>query len=289
MAAYPYDPGPFGTAALGCAVARLHSRGAAVPHGFGVTAWRPLGKQYFESWDRNRVHLVGIAGSGMTALARVLLGRGWSVTGSDLAPCPTEWIQETGIRVSLAATERRTCRRPPRCSSTATRLGRIIPKSSAQGNSASRAQLLRHGWPDDGRQPRSGRGGHARQIDDHRHGRSGFGRRRTRPHRDLRRGNHGPNRRRSRRQRAPVSGRSVRISRKFSEAASSTRQSLRALEPDHFDCYGSLAEVELAFGRFARRIPPDGVLLARQRMPGHATNRRRVAVRGRDIWARPQR
>jgi UDP-N-acetylmuramate--alanine ligase len=35
-----------------------------------------------------RVHLVGIAGSGMSALGEVLAGRGWIVSGSDLSPTP---------------------------------------------------------------------------------------------------------------------------------------------------------------------------------------------------------
>ena len=34
------------------------------------------------------------------------------------------------------------------------------------------------------------------------------------------------------------------------------------IEPDHFDCYPALAHVEEAFGRFATRVPHDGLLLA---------------------------
>ncbi len=34
------------------------------------------------------------------------------------------------------------------------------------------------------------------------------------------------------------------------------------IEPDHFDCYGSLDELEAAFGRFAASVPADGLLLA---------------------------
>ncbi|HET6881931.1 MAG TPA: UDP-N-acetylmuramate--L-alanine ligase [Pirellulales bacterium] len=44
-------------------------------------------------------HLVGIAGAGMRALADVLLGRGWSVTGSDLLPDSVSWLAERGVPV----------------------------------------------------------------------------------------------------------------------------------------------------------------------------------------------
>ena len=37
-----------------------------------------------DSHRAQRVHLVGIAGSGMRSLADVLVGAGWSVSGSDL-------------------------------------------------------------------------------------------------------------------------------------------------------------------------------------------------------------
>ena len=37
---------------------------------------------------RSTVHIVGVAGTGMRAIARVLLGMGHRVTGSDGAPSP---------------------------------------------------------------------------------------------------------------------------------------------------------------------------------------------------------
>ena len=36
------------------------------------------------------------------------------------------------------------------------------------------------------------------------------------------------------------------------------------IEPDHFDCYDSLDEIENAFQRFAALVPPEGFLLVRQ-------------------------
>ena len=35
------------------------------------------------------------------------------------------------------------------------------------------------------------------------------------------------------------------------------------IEPDHFDCFDSLGDLERAFARFARSVPPDGLVLAR--------------------------
>jgi UDP-N-acetylmuramate--alanine ligase len=39
------------------------------------------------------------------------------------------------------------------------------------------------------------------------------------------------------------------------------------IEPDHFDCYGSLDELELAFRQFAALVPTDGLLLVRHDCP----------------------
>ena len=49
------------------------------------------------------------------------------------------------------------------------------------------------------------------------------------------------------------------------------------IEPDHFDCYGSLDELEAAFGRFAASVPADGLLLARHDCP---STRRAAAQAG---------
>ncbi len=49
------------------------------------------------------------------------------------------------------------------------------------------------------------------------------------------------------------------------------------IEPDHFDCYGSLDELEAAFGRFAASVPADGLLLARHDCP---STRRTAAQAG---------
>ncbi|HEV3339322.1 MAG TPA: UDP-N-acetylmuramate--L-alanine ligase [Pirellulales bacterium] len=48
---------------------------------------------------RRSAYLIGIAGSGMSALAEVLADQGWRVTGSDLAPQQAKWLWTKGIRV----------------------------------------------------------------------------------------------------------------------------------------------------------------------------------------------
>lgn len=42
-------------------------------------------------------HLIGIAGSGMQALAEVMLAQGWRLSGSDVAETPA-WLKSSGVR-----------------------------------------------------------------------------------------------------------------------------------------------------------------------------------------------
>lgn len=46
-----------------------------------------------------RAHLIGIGGAGMQALAEVLLGQGWRLSGSDLAPQNCDWLAAAGVTV----------------------------------------------------------------------------------------------------------------------------------------------------------------------------------------------
>jgi UDP-N-acetylmuramate--alanine ligase len=43
--------------------------------------------------------MIGIAGSGMQALAEVLLGRGWQLSGSDANPASAQWLRDSGVRL----------------------------------------------------------------------------------------------------------------------------------------------------------------------------------------------
>jgi UDP-N-acetylmuramate--alanine ligase len=45
-------------------------------------------------------HFVGIGGTGMRALATVLMERGWQITGSDLQPTAAQALASRGVRVS---------------------------------------------------------------------------------------------------------------------------------------------------------------------------------------------
>jgi UDP-N-acetylmuramate--alanine ligase len=52
--------------------------------------------------DRKHVHIIGIGGTGLSAIARVLLERGYVVTGSDRAMSPmAKSLQADGVRVEI--------------------------------------------------------------------------------------------------------------------------------------------------------------------------------------------
>ena len=56
----------------------------------------------FELSDGIRLHLVGVGGSGMSAIAHVLLDRGYEVSGSDLQENETtKVLQERGATVTI--------------------------------------------------------------------------------------------------------------------------------------------------------------------------------------------
>ena len=57
-----------------------------------------LANANFANGRPRRAHLVGIGGSGMRALARVLLGKGWRLSGSDLAIGRDDPLMKAGIR-----------------------------------------------------------------------------------------------------------------------------------------------------------------------------------------------
>ncbi|MDO5031391.1 UDP-N-acetylmuramate--L-alanine ligase [Corynebacterium sp.] len=55
-----------------------------------------------DTYDLSRVHLVGIGGSGMSGLARILVNRGAIVTGSDVKDStPVEVLRTMGAKVSI--------------------------------------------------------------------------------------------------------------------------------------------------------------------------------------------
>ena len=215
-----------------------------------------------DSRGARRAHMVGIAGSGMRSLARVLLGRGWSLTGSDLAPCPPRWLLETRIPVCRGHHGRNVApgtnlvirsdaigRDNPEILragqlgipmlSYADMLGRMMIGSrglavaGTHGKSTTTA-MAAHVLVQAGLDPTVVCG--AATLGQSDGGRAGRG--------------------------PAVLVEACEYRANFLKLHPRLAV-ITGIEPDHFDCFASLADVELAFGRFARRIPPEGVLLAR--------------------------
>ena len=79
------------------------------------------GRRRSTSASPGRIHVVGVGGTGMSAIATVLAGMGHQVSGSDLKPSPgLERLPASGCRSSWATTPPTSDRRPPRstCQST---------------------------------------------------------------------------------------------------------------------------------------------------------------------------
>lgn len=55
-----------------------------------------------QSYDLSRVHMVGIGGAGMSGLARILVARGSTVTGSDVKEStPVEVLRAMGAHIAI--------------------------------------------------------------------------------------------------------------------------------------------------------------------------------------------
>jgi UDP-N-acetylmuramate--alanine ligase len=209
-----------------------------------------------------RAHLVGIAGAGMRALAEVLLGWGWRLSGSDLVLGATRRIARAGLRLFEGHAA---ANLPPDTTllvhsdaigadnpelRRAAELG--VPTLSyfeAVGRFTAESQVLAvagtHGkstttamaaevFSQADRDPTVLCG--AAPLGRSSGGRAGHG------------------------ELAVVEACEYRAN--FLRLR--PRQAvILGIEPDHFDCYGSLAELEQSFRRFARSVPPDGLVLAR--------------------------
>ena len=90
-----------------------------------------------DSFRPRRAHLVGVAGSGMRALADVLAGWGWQLSGSDSnAAAVRDLAARRPNCVSSKATPPSISRPKPSWSSTAMPCRRTIPNSAGPPNSA---------------------------------------------------------------------------------------------------------------------------------------------------------
>lgn len=207
-----------------------------------------------------KAHLVGIAGSGMQALAAILLQRGWRLTGSDLAPGPARWLEQHGVcvyeghsaqnvapdtqvlayspAVPVDNAERRAARAQgipelslPEMLAYLTQGQRVLAVAGTHGKSTTTAMLARilcqagadpmvYAGAAPGNEPTCGRAGRGST--------------------------------------AVVEACEYR--RGFLVLAPRAAAILN-LEPDHFDCYPTAADLEAAFARFAARLPQSGLLL----------------------------
>jgi UDP-N-acetylmuramate--alanine ligase len=225
-----------------------------------------------------RAHLVGIAGAGMRALADVLLGRGWQLSGSDLAIDPVGHLARAGVRLHRGHSAvhlpphahlvvysravppsnpelRRAAELGIRAYSCFEMLGRLssgshtVAVAGTHGKSTTTAMaaevLIRAG-----RDPTVFYGalplvGHEDAPPNGRLGQSSGGR----------------------------AGRSELVLVEACEYRGNflhlrpRHAVILGIEPDHFDCYGSAEELEEAYARFAGLLPADGLLLARHDCP----------------------
>ena len=94
--------------------------------------------QIIDASQPRRAHLVGIAGNGMRALADVLLGWGWPLSGSDLDITRVQLLLPHRVCDCSKAMPPNTSRRKPNWSSIATPCRRRIPSFAAPPNSAFR-------------------------------------------------------------------------------------------------------------------------------------------------------
>lgn len=213
-----------------------------------------------------RAHLLGIAGAGMRALADVLLGRGWTLSGSDLDPGSAGGLIEAGVRVfqgharnnlspgtelvvysDAVPAENPELRRAaelgiPRFSyfqmvGMLMSAGRGLAVAGTHGKStttAMAADVLICSGADPtvlyGATPLGGTSG----------GRPGSGR--------------------------LVLAEACEYRANFLHLRPQQAVIL-GIEPDHFDYYRTAGELEDAFRRFARSVPPEGLVLARHDCP----------------------
>ncbi len=218
-------------------------------------------------------HLVGIGGAGMRALAEVMADRGWTVSGSDLV-VPADWGPRAGVRRVFPGHS--AAHLPERLDvlvhtaavnsgnpevSAASRRGvpavtyfeavgllaagrRTLAVAGTHGKSTTTA-MLAHVMAADGREPTVFCGAAPRGA-----GSGGMA------------GGDGP-----------VVVEACEYRRHFLMLTPSQAAILN-VEPDHFDCFPSVAELESAFCAFAARLPRDGRLL----IPGGCPRVRRMAA-----------
>lgn len=224
----------------------------------------PVHSQFnFPQGRRPAAHLVGIGGSGMKALAELLVGFGWKVTGSDeRASIVLERMRKQGLRVFTGHDD--TCLPP---------VVDVLVHSSAIGpENAERAESARRNIPQKSLAEMLG------LLMSERTGVAVTG-------------THGKSTttamvatilRRAGRQPSVAFGAELCGSRRSGWAGDGEllvvegceyRRNFLSLQPahaailnieaDHFDCFTDFDAVQAAFGEFANRLPSQGVVVAR--------------------------
>ncbi|MBN1395899.1 MAG: UDP-N-acetylmuramate--L-alanine ligase [Pirellulales bacterium] len=208
-----------------------------------------------------RVHLVGAAGNGMRALANVLAGWEWSISGSDLDLAPIKHLASTGLRLFQYHSAdnlppdaelvvhsdavppdnpelRRAAERGVETLSYFQMLGRLgtgrdVSAVAGTHGKSTVAAMTAHILVRAGLDPTVVCG--AAPLGAHSGGRAGRG------------------------EKMLVEACEYRANFLHLHPR---RAVILGIEPDHFDCYNSLDKLEAAFGRFAALPPADGLLLA---------------------------
>ncbi|MBN2474690.1 MAG: UDP-N-acetylmuramate--L-alanine ligase [Pirellulales bacterium] len=229
-------------------------------------------------WQGRSAHLVGVAGAGMRAMAEVLLGHGWTLSGSDLAAGAARSMSEAGVRFSAGHAAENL---PPDAQC-------IIYSDAVAPDNPELLQAAKRGIPAWSYFQMAGRlmsGGRGLAVA----------------------GTHGKSTTTAMAAHvlaeagcdptvlcgaAPLGhrsgGRAGRTGLVLAEACEYRANFLHlhprhavilGIEPDHFDCFDSNARLHEAFAQFARSVPPAGLVLARHDCPATRTVTAALACR----------
>ncbi|HVC98172.1 MAG TPA: UDP-N-acetylmuramate--L-alanine ligase [Pirellulales bacterium] len=208
-----------------------------------------------------RAHLIGLAGSGMQALAELLLERGWSLTGSDLDPTGAAWLAAAGVRIGTGHTAEQV---PADCDLVI--YSDAVHESNCERRRATELGLPQRSYPSMLGELMAGRFGLAVAGT---HGKStttamaaevlelaGFAPSVVAGGTPLGRNSGG---RRGRGQFVLVEACEYRSNFLHLKPRMAV---VLGIEPDHFDCFPTCEPLEAAFAAFIRRLPADGLVLA---------------------------
>ncbi len=223
-----------------------------------------------------RAHLAGIAGNGMRALANVLLGWGWTVSGSDLDVSSVEHFAAAGANLFRGHSPDNL---PPDAEL-------VVYSDAVPADNPELLRAAERGIPTLSYFQMLGQLGHGRNLlaVAGTHGKSTVTA--MTAHLLVRAGLDPTVVCGATPLGAASGGRAGLGERMLVEACEyranflylHPRQAvILGIEPDHFDCYASLDELEAAFARFAASLPADGRLLARHECP----STRRAAAQAR--------